>query len=238
MRLLVSIHDVMPATLDRTLAIFERLQTNRLMPVTLLVVPGSGWDARGIDVLKTMVAEGAELAGHGWRHEVRRIRGVRHWLHSRLISRRAAEHLALSRAGVLRLMLRNRAWFGRHGLPAPALYVPPAWAMGPIPHSLLDRLPFDFHETLSGVYDARRKQFHRLPMAGFETDTALRASFVAGFNSLNRTWARSGGRPLRLGIHPFDFDLRLADSLKGWIDEGGRALGYSGLRTVSAGVSA
>jgi predicted deacetylase len=238
MRLLVSIHDVMPATLDRTLAIFERLQIAGLVPVTLLVVPGSGWDERGIDVLKTMVEEGADLAGHGWRHEVRVIRGAKHWLHSRLISRRAAEHLALSRAGVLRLMLRNQAWFGRHGLPAPALYVPPAWAMGPVPRSLLERLPFDFHETLAGVYDARRKQFHRLPMAGFETDTALRAAFVGGFNRLNRGWARSSSRPLRLGIHPFDFDLRLADSLRGWVEEGGQALPYSGLRTVSAGVSA
>lgn len=238
MRLLVSIHDVMPTTLDRTLAIFERLQTAGLAPVTLLVVPGSGWNGRSIDVLKTLVAEGAELAGHGWCHDVRRIRGPKHWLHSRLISRRAAEHLALSRSGVLRLMLRNRAWFGRHGLPVPVLYVPPAWAMGPIPHSLLDRLPFDFHETLAGVYDARRKQFHRLPMAGFETDTVLRAIFVAGFNRLNRGWARSGGRPLRLGIHPFDFDLRLAHSLQEWIDEGGQALAYSGLRGASAGVRA
>lgn len=238
MRLLVSIHDVMPATLDRSEAIFERLATADLLPVTLLVVPGSGWDEHGIDRLKSMVAAGAELAGHGWCHEIRRIRGPKHWLHSRLISRRAAEHLALSRTGVLRLMLRNRAWFGRHGLPTPQLYVPPAWAMGPVPNRMLDRLPFDFHETLAGVYDARRKHFHRLPMAGFETDTVVRAAFVAGFNRLNRVWARAGHRPLRLGIHPFDFDLRLADSLSGWIRAGGQALAYSDVRSVSATVSA
>lgn len=238
MRLLVSIHDVMPGTLDRTLAIFERLHSAGLVPVTLLVVPGSGWDERGIERLNELVAGGAELAGHGWCHQVGRIRGPKHWLHSRLISRRAAEHLALSRFGILRLMLRNRAWFADHGLAAPQLYVPPAWAMGPVPQSLLDRLPFDFHETLAGVYDARGQRFHRLPMAGFEADTALRAAFVAGFNRLNRGWARSSDRPLRLGIHPFDFDLRLAGSLRGWIDEGGQALGYSGLREASAGVSA
>lgn len=229
MRLLVSIHDVMPATLDRTRGIFERLHSAGLVPVTLLVVPGTGWDARAIEALKAMVAEGAELAGHGWCHQVGRIRGPKHWLHSRLISRRAAEHLALSRFGILRLMLRNRAWFADHGLPAPQLYVPPAWAMGPVPPGLLDRLPFDFHETLSGVYDARARSFHRLPMAGFETDTALRAAFVAGFNRLNRIWARSSDRPLRLGIHPFDFDLRLADSLRQWIGQGGQALAYRDL---------
>ncbi|MBY6205003.1 polysaccharide deacetylase family protein [Halomonas denitrificans] len=226
MKLLVSIHDVMPETIDRVRRIFDRLIDARMQPVTLLVVPGRDWSSAAIDELRTMVSHGAELAGHGWTHKVERINGVKHALHSALISRRAGEHLALSRIGILRLMLKNRAWFETQGLPAPRLYVPPAWAMGPVPRTLLRRLPFDVYETTGGVYDATADRFLRLPMAGFETDTAFRAAVVRPFNALNRFWARRSGRPLRLGIHPDDFELRLADDLEAMIAAGGECLSY------------
>jgi predicted deacetylase len=229
MKLLVSIHDVMPETLDRVRRIFDRLRAAGLEPVTLLVVPGRDWTAAHLAGLRAMVDDGAELAGHGWTHEIRRIRGVRHALHSALISRRAGEHLALSRFGILRLMLNNQAWFDAHDLPAPALYVPPAWALGPVPKALLRRLPFDLFETTGGVYDAGADRFHRLPMAGFETDTAFRAAVVRPFNALNRRWARASGKPLRFGIHPDDFELRLADDLEATIDAGGDCLSYRAL---------
>lgn len=229
MRLLVSIHDVMPSTLDRVERILDRLRAAALTPVTLLVVPGTGWRRADLVRLRAMVSAGAELAGHGWTHEVRHVRGVKHRLHSALISRRAGEHLALSPRGILRLMLENHRWFARHDLPEPTLYVPPAWAMGPIPRHILDRLPFDRYETLAGVYDANDRLFHRLPMVGFEADTALRAVAVRAFNRLNRAWALAGGRPLRLGIHPDDFELKLADDLQIMLEAGGMPLSYAAL---------
>lgn len=234
MKLLVSIHDVMPATLGRVEQIFGRLAEAELLPLTLLVVPGLGWSDQELARLRRLVAQGARLAGHGWCHEVRRIRGLRHRVHSLLLSRRAAEHLALSRPAILRLMLRNYRWFDRHDLPAPALYVPPAWAMGPVPRSMLDRLPFAFHETLAGVYATASRRLHRLPMAGFEADTALRASFVRPFNAINALASRSLGQPLRLGIHPFDFEMKLSRSLADWIERGGEALPYEALGAGSS----
>ncbi len=234
MNLLVSIHDVMPATMDRVERIFERLERAGLTPVTLLVVPGTGWDAAGLDRLRALLARGGELAGHGWCHEARRIRGPKHRLHSALISRNAAEHLALSRFGILRLMLANHRWFPRHDLPAPALYVPPAWAMGPVPRALLELLPFRHYETLSGVFDSLAGRFHRLPMAGFEADTAFRAATVGASNALNRWVARATGRPLRLGIHPDDFELRLAGDAEAMVAAGGRTLGYGALEPSPA----
>jgi len=233
-RLLVSIHDVMPSTLDRVERIFARLNPAGLSPVTLLVVPGTGWRDAHLDRLRAMLGAGAELAGHGWTHEVRQVRGIKHRLHSALISRRAGEHLALPPRRILRLMLENHRWFARHGLPEPRLYVPPAWAMGPIPRRLLDRLPFEFYETLAGVYSANDRLFHRLPMAGFEADTAFRAVTVGAFNRLNRAWARAGGRPLRLGIHPDDFELKLADDLQAMLETGGMTLSYAALARKSS----
>jgi predicted deacetylase len=237
-RLLVSIHDVMPDTLSRTEMIFEQLVRAGLTPVTLLVVPGAGWRDADIDRLQKLVDQGAELAGHGWTHRVRHVRVLKHSLHSRLISRNAAEHLALTRCGILRLLLRNHAWFEQHGLQSPQLYVPPAWAMGNIPSSLLSRLPFEQYETLAGVYSVRRQRLLRLPMAGFETDTWFRAASVAGLNHLNRWWSRLSHRPVRLGIHPYDFDLKLANSLHQWLTDGGEALAYSALFSGSSAVRA
>jgi len=229
MKLLVSIHDVMPATLDRCGDILERLRSAGLDPVTLLIVPGTGWTDADLAALRAMVGDGAVLAGHGWRHQVRHVRGLKHRLHSALISRQAGEHLALTRFEILRLMLRNQRWFRRNALPEPALYVPPAWAMGPVPRTLLRRLPFRMFETLAGVYDGKTDRFHSLPMAGFEADTRARATFVRPFNAVNRALGRWSGRPLRLGVHPHDFELELADDLRHWLRRGGQGLDYSAL---------
>ncbi|MEE4296724.1 MAG: polysaccharide deacetylase family protein [Wenzhouxiangella sp.] len=229
MRLLVSIHDVMPDTLTRTETIFALLNQAGLTPVTLLVVPGAAWRPEHIERLRQLIDEGAELAGHGWTHKAQRIRGPKHWLHSRIISRRAAEHLALTRFGIIRLMLRNHAWFAKHDLMPPKLYVPPAWAMGNISPPLLDRLPFQQYETLAGVYSVPEQRLVRLPIAGFETDTFCRALSVAGLNQLNRLWSQFSGKALRLGIHPYDFDLKLASSLHRWIRMGGDSMSYSDL---------
>jgi len=230
MRLLVSIHDVMPATLARVDQIFDRLRAADLSPVTLLVVPGAGWDSESLAGLHALVERGAVLAGHGWRHRVAAVRGFTHRLHSALISRDVAEHLALRPRAIARLMLRNHRWFADQGLPPPNLYVPPAWAMGRVPRRWLDRLPFAQYETLAGVYDKRLGRFCWLPMAGFEADTAMRAAVVRPFNQLNRLIERAGGRALRLGIHPYDFDHHLAADLGRWIDAGGRALDYREIR--------
>jgi hypothetical protein len=56
MKLLVSIHDVMPATLGRVENIFDRLAGAGLLPVTLLVVPGRGWRDEQLDRLRRLVA--------------------------------------------------------------------------------------------------------------------------------------------------------------------------------------
>ncbi len=188
MNLLFSIHDVAPATLDKVRRIFDKLVDADQLPATLFVIPDLGWQARELDVLRELVARGAELAGHGWKHRADSIRGVRHRLHSALISRDVAEHLALDRAGCLRLMRDCFDWFGEHELPAPDLYVPPAWAMGSVSRSDLDELPFARFETLSGVY-LSGERFTPVPMIGFEADTAFRAAACRIWNGLNRGWA-------------------------------------------------
>ena len=213
-RPLLSVHDVMPETLAPVADILARLRCLGLPPATLLIVPGCRWDADELAQLRRWQKQGHELAAHGWHHRARAIRGLRHRLHAALLSRDAAEHLALSSDEIAALMRRAHDWFGRNDLAAPALYVPPAWALGALPRARLRELPYARIETTAGVIDAASGRLEALPLVGFEADTPARAAALGAWNRSQMLLARGSGRPLRVGIHPQDFRLRLAGSLE------------------------
>ena len=209
---LVSVHDLMPETLPAVRRILDLLDRRGIGPVTLLVVPGRDWSAADLDLLRQLQDAGHVLAGHGWSHRVRRIAGPAHLLHSLLISRRAAEHLALGTEDLRRLVARCHAWFEVRGLNPPTLYVPPAWALGRLDRDALAALPFRQYETTGGVLDAYGGRFRRLPLAGFEADRRWRAGALRLWNAVNTARA-DAARPLRVAIHPRDLELRLGGAL-------------------------
>lgn len=209
---IVSIHDVMPHTLARVDHLLGLAA--RLGPVDLLVVPGMDWRKADIATLKGWQAAGHRLAGHGWSHRARHIKGPYHRLHSLLVSRDVAEHLALGPEEIVALMSRCHAWFAAHDLAPPGLYVPPAWALGPIPRRRLAETPFARVEVLAGVIDTRNGRLSPSPVIGFEADTVGRAVTLSVLNRLQRGAAGLLGRPWRLAIHPDDDTLKLGDSLK------------------------
>ena len=211
-RALVSIHDVMPETLDRVRGLLARCAHINPGPVTLLVVPGRAWDAAGIDQLRAWQAAGHSLAGHGWLHRVERFGGLAHRMHGLLLSRRVAEHLALDAPEVAALVRRCHAWFESNGLAPAELYVPPAWAMGRLAPGAIAALPFAQYETLIGVREAATGRLWRIPMLGYEADTRLRAPAVRLWNAWNRRRALRV-RWLRIAIHPGDPDLHLGEDL-------------------------
>jgi predicted deacetylase len=211
---LASIHDVMPETLDRVDEIVADMDANGWAPAILLVVPGRGWASGGLERLRRLVERGHTLAGHGWTHQIHRVRNARHLAHSVFLSRRVAEHYTLDALGVDVLVRRCRRWFVHHGLPEPELYVPPAWGLGPVTASrLAARGGYRFVETLSGIFDAARDEMLNLPVIGFEADTRLRAAFLKASNARSIHRGRRIGT-VRLAIHPDDYNLRLAEDLK------------------------
>lgn len=209
LRAIVSIHDVMPETLEPVGRILGLLSEAGASPVTLLVVPGRNWSAREIDRLRSWESSGCILAGHGWRHEVSERKTLFHELHGRFLSRMVAEHLSLERTAARALVRRCRDWFVKQNLTPPDLYVPPAWAMGPLSRRDLEALPFERHETARGVYATSENRFFQLPLAGFEADIPIRAAILRPWNRINVALSRSLGLPLRIAIHPLDLDLKL-----------------------------
>ncbi len=210
---IVSIHDVMPESLKEVENLLRLLAKHRIAAATLLVVPGKNWSVRELAILRSWQEAGWVLAGHGWRHRCGPPGTLLHRLHSRMISRDAAEHLSLCRRQIVGLMSRCHRWFAENGLSSPTLYVPPAWALGTVQRGDLCGLPFRTVETLLGLIDPEADRFFPLPLLGFEADTTARALFLKGSNAANRWFAHHTGRPLRVAIHPFDLRYGLVDDL-------------------------
>jgi predicted deacetylase len=211
---ILSLHDVMPETFPQMEAILKYLRDHRIPPITLLVVPGRQWKSHQIDHLRCLADQGYTLAAHGWVHRTDQPSDIYHRLHARLLSRNVAEHLALDAAGIRDLMQRSFDWFGDNDLPPPTLYVPPAWALGRLPRHDLGELPYTAVEVLRGIYLPKAGHFYSLPMIGFEADTAFRKAAVHSWNAGQTILARLGGRPLRIGLHPSDFQLSMAETLR------------------------
>ncbi len=205
----VSIHDVMPETLGRVLELIQLLDRHGIESCDLLVVPGCDWSADQIATLRALAEGGFRLAGHGWSHRIHRRSSIYHHLHSRLLSRDVAEHLSLSADEIVELISRCASWFDEHDLPRSRLYVPPAWALGAAPPQRLAGTGFQLFETLMGVLSAPSRRWLRLPLVGFEADTASRTLLLRALNHVNLALAHTTGQPVRVSLHPNDLRLRL-----------------------------
>jgi predicted deacetylase len=210
---LVSVHDVMPHTLEHVQPILHTLEEFEIHPISLLIVPDSGWSDCNLNVLHKLQNAGYELVGHGWKHQCFGPKTFTHTLHSLALSRNVAEHLSLNPHQIAELIDRCFQWFLQVGLHPPTLYVPPAWAMGRISRQRLADLPFRRYEYLTGIYEADTARFFHMPLVGYEADTWDRVWSLRLLNTLNHGIARLSGRPLRVVIHPYDFTLRLASDL-------------------------
>lgn len=233
---LISIHDVMPCTLADVRATLDLLASVDLHRVSLLVVPGVPWSEEDLDALRALVTDGHELVAHGWQHETRPRRPL-HRLHAMLISRNAAEHLSLSSDDIARLMCRSQRWFAEHALQVPETYIPPAWALGGLSRAVMASLPYSMIETLSGVHVRQKNgSYHlqRMPLLGFEADSATRVRFLTDWNRLQLRLSRRLQRPPRIALHPADHRLPLGEQLRAILALGWTGMPYRDLSRVVA----
>lgn len=212
MKSIVSIHDVMPHTLENVQDILLKLPVNRIDNIYLLVVPGLKWSPEQLLQLKQWQEQGYKISGHGWTHKISKKTSLYHYLHSFFVSRDVAEHLSLRSEEVYELVSNNYQWFIDQGFKAPELYVPPAWAMGKLTHQQLNELPFRFFEVSTGIYDSQKGVLKKLPLTGYEADRSWRTPLLKFWNNLN-VWMAKKGSILRISIHPYDLTYPLEQDI-------------------------
>ena len=198
-------------------------------PLCILIIPSGEWAPDQLATLRQWQHDGHTLAGHGWSHRSPAPRTIYHRLHSALFSRDAAEHLGRTPAELREVIELGARWFAAAGLAPPALYVPPAWALGDLPLRSFGETTYRWVETLTGIYAVGAHRFIRLPLVGFEADTRFRALALRATNGLNRLLAGVTGRPLRVAVHPHDFELLLAGDLARIVDGPHRAVSLATL---------
>ncbi len=219
-----SLHDVCADTFHLAETIVKRLSAAGVHPLCILIIPSGEWSAGQLNALRQWERDGHILAGHGWSHRSRPARTIHHRLHGLLFSRDAAEHLGRTSEEVREIVELSARWFASVGLTAPTLYVPPAWAIGDLPLGAFSQMPYQWVETLTGIYSVGANRFRRLPLLGFEADTRFRALVLRALNGFNRLVARATRRPIRVAVHPHDFDLLLAEDLAQLVREEHRVI--------------
>jgi uncharacterized protein len=205
--LVVSVHDVSPATADQTARWCSDMDTLGI-PVSLLVIPGPWRGMRFSDapdyarVLATRIERGDDIVLHGWTHAAgpegpwaRRAVG-------RMVARGAAEFAALDVDQALPRLRAGQMTLAAAGLPTVG-FTPPGWLASPGAVAALRQEGFHYLTTHRGLLDLRNGRRHR----GFALSHR-----PGGFGeelgvALMRAWARrnTARRALvRIALHPDD----------------------------------
>ncbi len=205
--LVVSVHDVSPATADQTARWSSDMDTLGI-PVSLLVIPGLWRGSRLADtpdyarVLVARVQRGDDIVLHGWTHAAgpegpwaRRAVG-------RMVARGAAEFAALDVDQALPRLRAGQATLTSAGLPTVG-FTPPGWLASPGAVTALRQEGFHYLTTHRGLLDLRSGRTYR----GFALSHR-----PGGFGeklgvALMRSWARRNaahGGLVRIALHPDD----------------------------------
>lgn len=239
--LVVSVHDVAPATADQTAQWCSDVD-NLGVPVSLLVIPGPWRGTRLAEapdyarLLAGRVRRGDDVVLHGWTHAagpegawLRRTVGA-------AVARGAAEFAALDADQALPRLRAGLATLVAAGLPT-AGFTPPGWLASPGAVAALRAEGFHYLTTHRGLHDLRTGRNHR----GFALSHR-----PGGFGeqlgvALMRTWSRRNaarGALVRIALHPDDLarpGLREATlrTIESVLAAGATAMTYSRLASAS-----
>ncbi len=234
-RIIVSLHDVAPATATasaRWLEVVERQQ----MVATLLVVPGP-WRGSSIDTrpelggwLRAATTRGHEVGLHGWEHRAvgPPSLSARH-CYGRLLGRGCAEFWELDEPTAARRLRDGLERMARHGL-APRGFTPPAWLASPGTAVAAKSAGLEYTTTQWSIVDLRGDHRYRCFAISQRPGSPLTsvADRAARAIAVQRIDAR---RMLRLALHPADLAhpeivRTTVQLLRRASDEGYRAVTY------------
>jgi predicted deacetylase len=208
-RLLVSLHDVSPLTLDACRDAIAVL-CDAGVPVsalTLLVVPFH--EARvsldehppTLELLHELADQGAALVAHGYTHRMTgQPRAPIAWLVARWFARGEGEFAACSAAEAERRLTLAAAIFARARLDGRLLgFVPPAWLLSRDAAAAVAAQGFAFCERFAGIVRGDHLLARRL--VGWGSRTAIEAIATSAW-----AWLQSRRAPIdtRMAVHPSD----------------------------------
>jgi predicted deacetylase len=241
-RIVVSVHDVSPATAAET-ARWCADADSLGIPVSLLVIPGPWRGTRLMDqpgyadVLGERVARGDELVLHGWSHQaglegarIRRAVG-------RMVARGAAEFAALDEDQATRRLAAARAVLDELGLTMRG-FTPPGWLASAAAERALARAGFRYTTTHFGVRDLTNRRLHGAFALSHRPDGGLGERVGAAVVRSGARRAVARRRLVRIALHPDDLHrpglrdttLRAIESV---LSAGGHAVTYGGVVEAS-----
>jgi predicted deacetylase len=234
-RLVVSVHDVAPATADETRRWCADADSLGI-PVSLLVIPGP-WRGTSLadepgyaEVLRDRAARGDELVMHGWTHRAGPEGLLPRRLWGQVVARGAAEFVALDEAQAADRLMSGREVLRELGLTVRG-FTPPGWLASAATNRALAQVGFCYTTSHLGVHDLRtgymRHGFalsHRPGGTGERLGAALMGRWAR--------WNAWRGGLVRIALHPDDLarpGLRDATlhAIEAVLAAGGRAVTYS-----------
>ena len=204
--LLVSIHDVAPATLPAARSWLVELD-ERGVPATMLVVPGP-WrrptlaeDDETVMWLRAAVARNHEVALHGWDHGPCRSARVLQRAVGRVLARGADEFIGLNRAQAAARLAAGRRILADAALD-PAGFTPPGWLASRATVQAAGEIGLHYLTSHGAVLDLRKAR--RYPVLALSNRPGGWTE-SAGADLLRRLApVLARGHGVRIALHPDD----------------------------------
>lgn len=225
--LVVSVHDVAPATRPRVEEILTELAHRGVAVCSLLVVPN--YHHRGcftedrafVRWLQDLEAKGHEIVIHGYFHErpARNGESLPGKFLTGLYTKGEGEFYDLDYDEAFRRITKAREEFTGAGL-TPRGFIAPAWLLGAAAERAAADAEMEYTTRLTGVRDLRSGEDFRARTLAYSVRSGWRRTASLAWNTaLARHLA--GARLARISIHPPDRDypeiwrqlLRLTDRL-------------------------
>ena len=208
--LVVSVHDVAPATRAAVEEILAELCRHHVSVCSLLVVPnyhhrGSSMEDRAfVRWLQDLEANGHEIVIHGYFHQ--RPRREREKLSekffTRLYTNHEGEFYDLDYEEALRRISRAREEFVAAGL-TPRGFIAPAWLLGPAAERASAEAEMEYTTRLASVRDLRSGENFRARTLVYSVRSGWRRTASLAWN--RALAAQLAAAPLaRVSIHPPD----------------------------------
>ena len=210
--LVVSIHDVAPATREKTGRILAQLARHGVEVCSLLVVPDYHRQGRSLADpdfrawLQELQARGHEIVIHGFYHQ--RARRANEAAQARFVTRiytaDEGEFYDLGYDEALRRINDARQEFETHGF-HPHGFIAPAWLLGPEAERAAVDAGMSYTTTLRRVKDFARDRTVASQSLVYSVRSGWRRTMSLAWN--RSLFRRLTNNPLlRLGIHPPDLD--------------------------------